>query len=201
MSQATDANVANAGAPTYTIPARPNEFNLIWVDMEMTGLDPDNDRIIEVAVVVTDPELNILAEGPVFAIHQSDEILDGMDAWNKGTHGRSGLIERVKASTVTEEEASAALIAFLKPFVPVGKSPMCGNSICQDRRFMARGMPKLEAFFHYRNLDVSTLKELCRRWKPELASGFKKHQKHTALADIIESIEELKYYREHFIKE
>src|SRR5450830_584623 len=145
MSQATDANVANAGAPTYTIPARPNEFNLIWVDMEMTGLDPDNDRIIEVAVVVTDPELNILAEGPVFAIHQSDEILDGMDAWNKGTHGRSGLIERVKASTVTEEEASAALIAFLKPFVPVGKSPMCGNSICQDRRFMARGMPKLEA--------------------------------------------------------
>ncbi len=201
MSQATDANVANAGAPSYTIPARPNEFNLIWVDMEMTGLDPDNDRIIEVAVVVTDPELNVLAEGPVFAIHQSDEILDGMDAWNKGTHGRSGLIERVKASTVTEEEASAALIAFLKPFVPVGKSPMCGNSICQDRRFMARGMPKLEAFFHYRNLDVSTLKELCRRWKPELASGFKKHQKHTALADIIESIEELKYYREHFIKE
>ena len=201
MSQATDANVANAGAPSYTIPARPNEFNLIWVDMEMTGLDPDNDRIIEVAVVVTDAQLNVLGEGPVFAIHQSDEILDGMDAWNKGTHGRSGLIERVKASTVTEEEASAALIAFLKPFVPVGKSPMCGNSICQDRRFMARGMPKLEAFFHYRNLDVSTLKELCRRWKPELASGFKKHQKHTALADIIESIEELKYYREHFIKE
>jgi len=196
MSQATDTNAA-----AYAIPARPNEFNLIWVDMEMTGLDPDNDRIIEVAVVVTDPELNVLAEGPVFAIHQSDEILDGMDAWNKGTHGRSGLIERVKASTVTEEEASAALIAFLKPFVPVGKSPMCGNSICQDRRFMARGMPKLEAFFHYRNLDVSTLKELCRRWKPELASGFKKHQKHTALADIIESIEELKYYREHFIKE
>ena len=201
MSQATDANVANAGAPADTIPARPNEFNLIWVDMEMTGLDPDNDRIIEVAVVVTDAQLNVIGEGPVFAIHQSDEILDGMDAWNKGTHGRSGLIERVKASTVTEEEASAALIAFLKPFVPAGKSPMCGNSICQDRRFMARGMPKLEAFFHYRNLDVSTLKELCRRWKPELASGFKKHQKHTALADIIESIEELKYYREHFIKE
>ncbi|WP_050475737.1 oligoribonuclease [Herbaspirillum rhizosphaerae] len=201
MSQATDANVANAGAPSDTIPARPNEFNLIWVDMEMTGLDPDNDRIIEVAVVVTDAQLNVIGEGPVFAIHQPDEILDGMDAWNKGTHGRSGLIERVKASTVTEEEASAALIAFLKPFVPAGKSPMCGNSICQDRRFMARGMPKLEAFFHYRNLDVSTLKELCRRWKPELASGFKKHQKHTALADIIESIEELKYYREHFIKE
>jgi oligoribonuclease len=154
-----------------------------------------------VAVVVTDSNLNILAEGPVFAIHQSDEMLDGMDAWNKGTHGRSGLIERVKASTVTEADAEAALIAFLKQFVPSGKSPMCGNSICQDRRFMARGMPKLEAFFHYRNLDVSTLKELCKRWKPELASGFKKHQKHTALADIIESIEELRYYREHFIKE
>ena len=180
---------------------KPNEFNLVWVDMEMTGLDPDTDRIIEVAVVVTDANLNILAEGPVFAIHQSDEILDGMDAWNKGTHGRSGLIDRVKASTVTEAEAEAALIEFLKKYVPAGKSPMCGNSICQDRRFMARGMPKLEAFFHYRNLDVSTLKELCRRWKPELASGFKKHQKHTALADIIESIEELKYYREHFIKE
>jgi oligoribonuclease len=193
MSQATDLAVPPAAQ-------RPNEFNLVWVDMEMTGLDPDNDRIIEVAVVVTDPHLNVLAEGPVFAIHQSDETLDKMDAWNKGTHGRSGLIERVKASTVTEADAEAALIAFLKTFVPSGKSPMCGNTICQDRRFMARGMPKLEAFFHYRNLDVSTLKELCRRWKPELASGFKKHQKHTALADIIESVEELRYYREHFIK-
>jgi oligoribonuclease len=197
MSQPTDLQ-ANA---TPSVPVRPNEFNLVWLDMEMTGLDPDNDRIIEVAVVVTDSNLNILAEGPVFAIHQSDEMLDGMDAWNKGTHGRSGLIDRVKASTVTEADAEAALIAFLKQFVPSGKSPMCGNSICQDRRFMARGMPKLEAFFHYRNLDVSTLKELCKRWKPELASGFKKHQKHTALADIIESIEELRYYREHFIKE
>jgi oligoribonuclease len=194
MSQATE-NHANA-----EIPQRPNEFNLIWVDMEMTGLDPDKDRIIEVAVIVTDPNLNVLAEGPVFAIHQPDEILDGMDAWNKGTHGRSGLIDRVKASTVTETEAETALIEFLRKFVPSGKSPMCGNSICQDRRFMARTMPKLEAFFHYRNLDVSTLKELCRRWKPELASGFKKHQKHTALADIVESIEELRYYREHFIK-
>lgn len=191
MSQATQQNPA---------PARPNEFNLIWLDMEMTGLDPDNDRIIEVAVVVTDPQLNILAEGPVFAIHQSNERLDGMDAWNKGTHGRSGLIERVKVSTITEIDAESAIIDFLKHFVPAGKSPMCGNSICQDRRFMARGMPKLEAFFHYRNLDVSTLKELCKRWKPELASGFKKHQKHTALADILESIEELKYYREHFIR-
>jgi oligoribonuclease len=152
-------------------------------------------------VVVTDMQLNVIAEGPVFAIHQADEIMDKMDAWNKGTHGRSGLIERVKTSTVTEADAEKALIEFLKLHVPNGKSPMCGNTICQDRRFMARGMPKLEAFFHYRNLDVSTLKELCRRWKPELLSGFKKHQKHTAMADIIESIEELKYYREHFIKE
>ena len=176
-------------------------MNLIWVDLEMTGLEPDTDRIIEIAVVVTDMQLNVLAEGPVFAIHQSDETLDKMDAWNKGTHGRSGLIDRVKASTVTEADAEKVLIDFLKQFVPAGKSPMCGNTICQDRRFMVRGMPKLEAFFHYRNLDVSTLKELCRRWKPELLAGFKKHQKHTALADIIESIEELKYYREHFIKE
>lgn len=195
MSQPTDLQ-----APASATPARPNEFNLVWVDMEMTGLNPDTDRIIEVAVVVTDPHLNVLAEGPVFAIHQSNEALDGMDAWNKGTHGRSGLIERVKASTISEADAESAIIAFLKHFVPAGKSPMCGNTICQDRRFMARGMPKLEAFFHYRNLDVSTLKELCRRWKPELASGFKKHQKHTALADILESVEELKYYREHFIK-
>jgi len=194
MSQATQVDGRAA------VPARPNEFNLVWVDMEMTGLNPDTDRIIEVAVVVTDANLNVLAEGPVFAIHQPDEILDGMDAWNKGTHGRSGLIDRVKASTVTEVEAETAVIDFLKHFVPAGKSPMCGNSICQDRRFMARGMPKLESFFHYRNLDVSTLKELCRRWKPELVSGFKKHQKHTALADIIESIEELRYYRQHFIK-
>ncbi len=197
MSQPTELNPEAAMQST---PTRPNEFNLIWVDMEMTGLDPDNDRIIEVAVVVTDSELNVLAEGPVFAIHQADAILDGMDAWNKGTHGRSGLIERVKASTFSEADAEKALIDFLKAYVPNGKSPMCGNTICQDRRFMARGMPKLEAFFHYRNLDVSTLKELCKRWKPELASGFKKHQKHTALADIMESIEELKYYREHFIK-
>jgi oligoribonuclease len=195
MSQPTEPQTAPAA-----VPLRTNEFNRVWLDMEMTGLDPENDRIIEVAVVVTDSELNILGQGPVFAIHQSDAALDGMDNWNKGTHGRSGLIERVKASTVTEAEAEAALITFLKDFVPAGKSPMCGNSICQDRRFMARGMPKLEAFFHYRNLDVSTLKELCKRWKPELASGFKKHQKHTALADIIESIEELRYYREHFIK-
>jgi oligoribonuclease len=191
MSQAT---------PTEAATPRPNEFNLVWIDMEMTGLDPDNDRIIEVAAVVTDANLNVLAEGPVIAVHQRDAVLDKMDAWNKGTHGRSGLIDRVKASTVDEAQAEEQLIAFLRQWVPANKSPMCGNSICQDRRFMARGMPKLEAFFHYRNLDVSTLKELCRRWKPELASGFKKAQKHTALADIVESIEELRYYREHFIK-
>jgi len=189
MSQATPTT-ESAAVP------RQNEFNLVWVDMEMTGLDPDNDRIIEVAVIVTDPELNIIAEGPVFAIHQSDETLDKME----GTHGKSGLIDRVKASPVSEAQAEQELIAFLKQYVPSNKSPMCGNSICQDRRFMARGMPKLEAFFHYRNLDVSTLKELCRRWKPEVATGFKKHQKHTALADITESSEELRYYREHFIQ-
>ncbi|QGZ43284.1 oligoribonuclease [Pseudoduganella flava] len=175
-------------------------MNLVWVDMEMTGLEPDTDRIIEVAIVVTDMHLNVLAEGPVLAIHQSDATLDAMDSWNKGTHGRSGLIDRVKASTISEEQAEAELIAFMKQWVPAGKSPMCGNTIGQDRRFMVRYMPKLEAFFHYRNVDVSTLKELCRRWKPEVVSGFKKAQKHTALADILESIEELKYYREHFIK-
>jgi oligoribonuclease len=202
MSQATEQTTelaTNNKNPAVT--GKPNEMNLIWVDMEMTGLEPDTDRIIEVAVVVTDMQLNVLAEGPVFAIHQSDEVLGKMDAWNKGTHGRSGLIDRVKASTVSEADAEKALIEFLRKYVPTGKSPMCGNSICQDRRFMVRGMPKLEAFFHYRNLDVSTLKELCKRWKPQIASGFKKHQKHTALADIVESIEELKYYREHFIKE
>lgn len=201
MSQANEADIAATAATVFAQDVqRPNEFNLVWVDMEMTGLDPDTDRIIEVAAVVTDAQLNVIEKGPVFAIHQSDEVLDRMDAWNKGTHGRSGLIERVKASTVCEADAELALIAFLKRYVPSGKSPMCGNSICQDRRFMVRGMPKLEAFFHYRNLDVSTLKELCKRWKPELANGFKKQQKHTALADILESIEELRYYREHFIQ-
>lgn len=193
MSQ-TNENPAGTTAP------RPNEMNLVWVDMEMTGLEPDTDRIIEVAMVVTDMHLNVLAEGPVLAIHQSDATLDAMDAWNKGTHGRSGLIDRVKASTITEEQAEAELIAFMKQWVPNGKSPMCGNTIGQDRRFMVRYMPKLEAFFHYRNVDVSTLKELGKRWNPAMVSGFKKQQKHTALADIIESIEELKYYREHFIK-
>ena len=197
MSQANDTSVST---PIATPQQRPNEMNLVWVDMEMTGLEPDTDRIIEVAIVVTDMHLNVLAEGPVLAIHQSDATLDAMDSWNKGTHGRSGLIDRVKASTISEEQAEADLIAFMKQWVPAGKAPMCGNTIGQDRRFMVRYMPKLEAFFHYRNIDVSTLKELCRRWKPEVVSGFKKAQKHTALADILESIEELKYYREHFIK-
>ena len=176
-----------------------DQNNLIWLDMEMSGLLPDTDRILELAVVVTDANLNVLGESPVLVIHQSDAVLDGMDAWNKGAHGRSGLIEKVRASTLTEAEATLDMITFLKQFLPAGKSPMCGNSICQDRRFMARYMPDLEKFFHYRNLDVSTFKELARRWKPEIYSGFKKASKHEALADIYESIEELKYYREHFI--
>ncbi len=176
-----------------------DQNNLIWLDMEMSGLLPDSDRILELAVVVTDANLNVLGESPVLVIHQSDAVLDGMDAWNKGAHGRSGLIEKVKSSTLTEDEATLQMITFLKQYVPSGKSPMCGNSICQDRRFMARYMPDLEKYFHYRNLDVSTFKELARRWKPEIYSGFKKASKHEALADIYESIEELKYYREHFI--
>ncbi|MFM8899652.1 MAG: oligoribonuclease [Burkholderiales bacterium] len=176
-----------------------SEDNLIWIDLEMTGLYPETDRIIEIAVVVTDPKLQVRVEGPVFAIHQSDATLDAMDAWNKGTHGKSGLIDRVKASTVNEESAQEQVIEFLKTYVPAGKSPMCGNSICQDRRFLAKTMPKLEAFFHYRNLDVSTLKELAKRWKPDILTGFKKAQAHTALADIQESIDELVYYREHFL--
>ncbi|XVJ70986.1 MAG: oligoribonuclease [Rhizobacter sp.] len=182
-----------------TTPLARSDDNLIWIDLEMTGLYPENDRIIEIAVVVTDPQLQVRVEGPVFAIHQSDATLDAMDAWNKGTHGKSGLIDRVKASTVSEESAQEQVIEFLKTYVPSGKSPMCGNSICQDRRFLAKTMPKLEDFFHYRNLDVSTLKELAKRWKPDILAGFKKAQAHTALADIQESIDELVYYREHFL--
>jgi oligoribonuclease len=169
--------------------------NLIWIDMEMTGLTPDSDRIIEIAMLVTDPDLRVLAEGPALVIHQPDEVLDGMDSWNKGTHKKSGLIERVRASRLSEAEAEAQAVEFLRQHVPANTSPMCGNSICQDRRFLARWMPQLESHFHYRNLDVSTLKELVRRWKPEAAKGFTKEGKHEALADILESIEELKYYR------
>ncbi len=177
-----------------------DDANLVWIDLEMTGLFPDRDRIIEIAVIVTDPQLTKQVEGPVFAIHQSDAVLAGMDAWNTGTHGRSGLTDRVRVSTVDEGGAEREVIAFLERYVGKGKSPMCGNSICQDRRFLAATMPALEAFFHYRNLDVSTLKELARRWKPEILAGFKKAQAHTALADIKESIDELAYYRAHFLK-
>ena len=176
-----------------------NDQNLVWIDLEMTGLYPDTDRIIEIAVVVTDLNLANRVEGPVLAVHQSDAVLDAMDAWNKGTHGRSGLIDRVKASTTDEAQAEAQVIEFLKQYVARGKSPMCGNSICQDRRFLARTMPTLEAFFHYRNLDVSTLKELAKRWKPDIVAGLKKAQAHTALADVHESIDELVYYREHLL--
>jgi oligoribonuclease len=175
------------------------ETHLVWLDMEMTGLEPEKERIIEVAFVVTDLYLNTIAEGPVFVIHQSDAVLDAMDNWNKGTHGKSGLIDKVKASTTTEAQAQAEIIAFLKPLIPKGKIPLCGNTIHQDRRFMALYMPELNDFFHYRNIDVSTLKELAKRWKPEVYKSFKKQQKHTALADVYESIDELKHYREHFI--
>lgn len=178
----------------------PNEFRLVWLDMEMTGLDPAKERIIEVAVVVTEPDLTIVAEGPVLVIHQPDSLLDAMDSWNRSTHGKSGLIDKVKASTLTEAQAEQQLIEFLSQHVPAGKSPLCGNTVSQDRRFMFNYMPKLEQFFHYRTIDVSTLKELARRWKPELLKGFEKHSKHEALADIHESINELKYYRETFIK-
>ena len=177
-----------------------DDANLVWIDLEMTGLVPERDRIIEVAVVVTDPQLTVRIEGPVFAIHQSDAVLAGMDAWNTATHGRSGLTDRVRASTVDEAEAERQVIEFLQRYVRKNTSPMCGNSICQDRRFLAVTMPALEAFFHYRNLDVSTLKELARRWKPEILAGFKKAQAHTALADITESIDELAYSREHFLR-
>jgi oligoribonuclease len=168
--------------------------------MEMTGLDPDRDKIIEVAIVVTDSQLNTVAESPVLVLHQADSVLEAMDDWNKSTHARSGLIAKVKASTLAEAEVEQRYLDFLAQYLPIRTSPICGNSICQDRRFLARHMPRLEAYFHYRNLDVSTLKELMKRWKPELAKGLSKHGKHEALADIYESIEELKYYREHFIK-
>ncbi|MDB5844923.1 MAG: Exonuclease, RNase and polymerase [Polaromonas sp.] len=177
-----------------------SDQNLVWLDCEMTGLDPEKERIIEIAVVVTGPQLTPRIEGPVLAIHQSNELLEQMDKWNKGTHGRSGLIDKVKASTVNEEDAQAQLLAFLAKYVPKGKAPMCGNTIGQDRRFLVKYMPKLETFFHYRNIDVSTFKELAKRWRPEVYSAFKKRQSHTALADVHESIDELLHYREHFLK-
>lgn len=177
-----------------------DQNNLIWLDMEMTGLNPDTDRVIELAIVITDSKLVTVVEAPVLVVHQSDAALDAMDSWNRGTHARSGLIDKVKASALAEADAERSMLDFLAQYVPTRTSPMCGNSICQDRRFLARWMPKLEAYFHYRNLDVSTLKELVRRWKPELTRGVVKNGKHEALADIYESIEEMKYYRDNFIK-
>ncbi len=177
-----------------------SDQNLVWLDCEMSGLDPEKERLLEIAVIVTGPQLTPRIEGPVLVIHQSDALLGGMDAWNKGTHGKSGLIDKVKASTLSESEAEQQLLDFIKQYVPKSASPMCGNTIGQDRRFLVRYMPKLEAYFHYRNLDVSTLKELSRRWKPEVYASFKKQQRHTALADVHESIDELSHYREHFIR-
>jgi oligoribonuclease len=173
---------------------------LIWIDMEMSGLNPDADRVLEVAIVVTDSQLVTVAEAPVKVVHQADAVLDRMDSWNRSTHKKTGLIDKVKATKQNEAEVEAELIAFLAQYLPENTSPMCGNSICQDRRFLARHMPKLEAFFHYRNLDVSTLKELAKRWKPGIVAGMTKHGKHEALADIYESIEELKHYRENFLQ-
>lgn len=177
-----------------------SDQNLVWLDCEMTGLDPEKERIIEIAVVVTGPQLTPRIEGPVFAIHQSDELLGAMDAWNKGTHGRSGLIDKVKTSTVDEADAETQLLAFLAKYLPKGTSPLCGNTISQDRRFLVKYMPKLEAFLHYRNVDVSTFKELAKRWSPEVYTVFKKRQSHTALADVHESIDELEHYRKYFLK-
>lgn len=177
-----------------------SDQNLVWLDCEMTGLDPDKERLLEIAVIVTGPHLTPRIEGPVLVIHQSEEQLGRMDAWNKGTHGKSGLIDKVRASPLNESEAEQLLLDFIKQYVPKGASPMCGNTISQDRRFLVRYMPRLEGYFHYRNLDVSTLKELSRRWKPEVYSAFKKQQRHTALADVHESIDELVHYREHFIR-
>jgi oligoribonuclease len=173
---------------------------LVWLDMEMTGLDPERDRILELAMVITNGQLEVTAESAVWAVHQPADVLAAMDDWNKKTHGKTGLVERVRASALHEAEVEAQALDFLRRYVPNGKSPMCGNSVCQDRRFMARYMPKLETWFHYRNLDVSTLKELCKRWTPQVAKGVKKSGRHEALADIHESIEELKYYRQHFLK-
>jgi oligoribonuclease len=197
--QASNRDIpADGAAPTRVL--TPSEHNLIWIDLEMTGLDPDQDRIIEIAVVVTDPQVTLRVEGPVIAVHQAEDALARMDNWNRSTHGKSGLTQRVRESTVTEAEAQTRVLDFLRHHVPKGKSPMCGNSVCQDRRFLVRGMPALEAWFHYRNLDVSTLKELARRWAPKVLEGFKKAQKHTALADIHESIDELLHYRAHLLK-
>jgi len=177
-----------------------SDQNLVWLDCEMTGLDPEKERLIEIAIIVTGPQLTPRLEGPVLVIHQSDVVLDQMDNWNKGTHGRSGLIDKVKASATTEPEAEAQILDFIAQYVPKSVSPLCGNTISQDRRFLVKYMPKLEAYLHYRNIDVSTFKELAKRWRPEVYNAFKKQQKHTALADVHESIDELEHYRAHFLK-
>jgi oligoribonuclease len=189
----------DTSSPADLAPLGKSDLNLVWLDCEMTGLDPEIDRIIEIAVVVTGPSLDKRTEGPVLVIHQSDEQLDRMDAWNKGTHGKTGLTDKVRASTLTEPDAERTVMEFLGKYVPKNSVPLCGNSIGQDRRFLAKYMPKLEAFFHYRNVDVSTLKELSKRWRPDVYKGFKKQQRHTALADVHESIDELVHYRQHFL--
>ena len=186
------------GAASSSAPA-PDDNRLVWVDMEMSGLSPETDRVLEVAMVVTDSDLNVVAEGPVIAIHQDDSVLDGMDAWNRSTHARSGLTTRVRESRVDEAQAERQMLQWAGRYVAPGRSPMCGNSICQDRRFMARWMPQLESFFHYRNLDVSTLKELARRWRPDVLRSFEKQSRHEALADVYESIAELQHYRDHWL--
>ncbi|MDP9898095.1 oligoribonuclease [Variovorax ginsengisoli] len=193
-----ESTESNAATPTATL--KKSDQNLVWLDCEMTGLDPERERLIEIAVVVTSADLTVRIDGPVLVIHQSDEVLDAMDAWNKGTHGRSGLIDKVKASPINEETAEKQLLEFVARYIPKQGSPMCGNTIGQDRRFLVKFMPKLEAYFHYRNLDVSTLKELAKRWKPSAYSSFKKQQAHTALADVHESIEELAHYRTTFLR-
>jgi oligoribonuclease len=196
----TQANLPTSDPFPSTITLNKSDQNLVWLDCEMSGLDPEKERLLEIAVVITGPNLEPRVESPVFVIHQSDALLAAMDAWNKGTHGRSGLIDKVRASVVDEAQAEAELLAFIGRYVPKNGSPMCGNSIGQDRRFLVKYMPKLEAWFHYRNLDVSTLKELAKRWKPAVYDSFRKHQKHTALADVHESIDELAHYREHFLR-
>jgi len=200
MSSATILVMESTNTPVASVTLAKSDQNLVWLDCEMTGLDPEVERIIEIAVIVTGPNLECRIEGPVLVIHQSDELLGKMDKWNTGTHGKTGLTDKVKASSLLEVQAEAQLIEFLSQYVPKKTSPMCGNSIGQDRRFLAKYMPKLEAFFHYRNLDVSTLKELSKRWRPDVYKSFKKKQRHTALADVHESIDELEHYRKHFIR-
>jgi oligoribonuclease len=194
MSAPLESSTAQA------VPLPKSDLNLVWIDCEMSGLDPQKERLLEIAVIVTGPELEPRIEGPVLVVHQSDALLHGMDAWNKGTHGKSGLIDKVKASTLTEAQAEQQIIEFIKRYVSKGASPLCGNTIGQDRRFLVKYMPQLESWLHYRNLDVSTLKELARRWKPDVFNAFKKRQAHTALADVHESIDELIHYRTHFLK-